>query len=895
MRRGLLLLVCAARLGAEASGTVRDPSGAAVEGARVTLVTPQGGAMGETRTDSGGEFRLPPTAAGSYQLRVEAAGFAPAARAVRLPARGPLRIVLAVAPARGEVSVTAARGYAEAPRESAHVVSVHDLERGSAPLATVAHGIENAPGVLLQQTASAQASPFLRGLTGYQVLNLVDGVRFNNATFRSGPNQYLAFIEPTQAQRVETVLGPAGAQYGSDALGGAIHVLTREARFRAGGGWAPQAELGVTASSADASAGVHANVSLASPRVFWLVGGSGRRHNDIRAGDGVDSHHVFRRLLGLRLEDVRGLVGARQQDTAFTQTGGYTKLALRPSALESATVWYQRSAQDGVRGYKDLWGGLGRMESSFAPQELDFGYLRWEKLALGPLDSVSGTVSYNAQGDGSRRQGLRETDTVTTDFNRVAAWGYAGQGTLHAGRRHAVVFGGELYRERVGSTRVNLSPASGVLTAGRALYPDGARYATHAFFAQSGSEWLAGRLRATGGARHTGIRFRTDADARFGVPAARQRFRDFTWHGSVSWRAREWLTVHGLSGRGFRAPNLNDLGALGLNDLGYEIPAADAIGAGALAATSAGENALSTGRPLTALGAERLLNYEAGLRLHGGRLDARLQWFDAELYDPIVRRTLLFAASSAPSSLSGLAVTPVAQTAAQREQGVTAVATALDPRAVKAFVNDGRARYYGTEALLEYRVAAHWRVEAGYAFLTGRELNPNRNIRRLPPQQGHLTLRYIPAGRRLWVTASAGFAGAQRRLSGGDIDDERIGASRRRQDIADFLGGGRVRGFLSADGRFAPTGETLRQIQDRVLPLGAVIHGVAVAGDGTRVPMLAATHGWAVVNVEGGYPVGERHDVLFGVRNVGDRNYRLHGSGIDAPGRNIFVGLRLRF
>ena len=52
------------------------------------------------------------------------------------------------------------------------------------------------------------------------------------------------------------------------------------------------------------------------------------------------------------------------------------------------------------------------------------------------------------------------------------------------------------------------------------------------------------------------------------------------------------VSVHGLVGRGFRAPNLNDLGALGLNDLGYEVPAESAIDSGGFIGASDGEGVL---------------------------------------------------------------------------------------------------------------------------------------------------------------------------------------------------------------------------------------------------------------------------------------------------------------
>jgi outer membrane receptor protein involved in Fe transport len=76
------------------------------------------------------------------------------------------------------------------------------------------------------------------------------------------------------------------------------------------------------------------------------------------------------------------------------------------------------------------------------------------------------------------------------------------------------------------------------------------------------------------------------------------------------------------------------------------------------------------------------------------------------------------------------------------------------------------------------------------------------------------------------------------------------------------------------------------QIQDRVLP------GV---NDDARVAMYTSTAGWASVDVRSGFLLGEAWDVVVALENVLDKNYRLHGSGIDQPGRNAFVGVRWRW
>ena len=111
---------------------------------------------------------------------------------------------------------------------------------------------------------------------------------------------------------------------------------------------------------------------------------------------------------------------------------------------------------------------------------------------------------------------------------------------------------------------------------------------------------------------------------------------------------------------------------------------------------------------------------------------------------------------------------------------------------------------------------------------------------------------------------------------------------------ADFFNGGRVAPYLES-GVFRPTGESLLQIQDRVLPIGGVVNGVKVVDDSTRVPLYLSTPGWATVSIRSGFRLGESHEIIGSVENLLDRNYRLHGSGTDSPGLGIQVVLRYSF
>lgn len=935
----LLRLACAVLLAAAAAGAegqvfeghLRSADGAPIAGGVLRVHSAAGALLAETRSDQDGRFRIGGPGPGGLWLWIEAPGFA--ARSLRLtpfPSRtvdnssvawrmdqdGPgLQdlgdIVLHPEPLRTSITVTASRGGAVEEGAVPQMTTVRTASQfAERPMPTVAHTIEDAAGVTIQQTTPGQASPFLRGLTGYHTLLLVDGIRLNTAIFRSGPNQYLSFLDTPQAATVEVLQGPAGSQYGSDALGGVIQVLTRQATPD-GPRRYPRLQWSELFDSADLSLRHHGQATGGTARWSWLASGSFTRHNDLRTGKGSDSHHVFTRYLGLGPEQVRELVGTRLQDTAYGQVGAELRSAWRPDEDTQISVSYLRGEVRGLRSYRDQMGGLGRLQALAQPQTLGLLYGRVEREKLPVIGRITGTISWNRQRDDSTRQGTRFSDPVTNDYNRVDALGTTLQGVRHLKGQSILVAGIERYAEGIASRRVETDSLRGEALVRRAQYPNGTRYSQLGAFAQADWDAPGQPWRLSGGLRATGVQFasfasrnQTPAGASLGVPDESLGFGNLSYHVAATFRAKPWLVLHGIHSTGFRAPNANDLGTVGLTGLGYEVPARDAMALGAAFGRDASESALPAGVALRALQPERLRNTEAGIRLRAAGLVIRLQGFLAQFEDPIVRRTLLFPLDRGPTTLSGVEVFPLAPTAAQQAAGVRMFATAEDPRGLKAFVNDGRARYAGMEARIQAQVGATTWLEASGSFVSARELDPVRPVRRLPPAQGVITVRHVPAHGRWWGEVSVLAAARQDAFNAGDFDDERIGASRRRSDIASFFRSALMSPWLSsADAgsgaggelRFLPTGETLRQLQDRVLPLGADFHGVVVANDQTRVPLYVSTPGWARLDVRMGVRLHKGLTLHAGMQNVADASYRVHGSGMDAPGRAVFAGLRAEF
>ncbi len=103
------------------------------------------------------------------------------------------------------------------------------------PMQTAADILLETGNIAIQKTQAGGGSPILRGFEANKILLVVDGVRMNNAIYRSGHLQNSITIDHAILKRTEVIFGPSSLIYGSDALGGVIHYYTKDPELATSG------------------------------------------------------------------------------------------------------------------------------------------------------------------------------------------------------------------------------------------------------------------------------------------------------------------------------------------------------------------------------------------------------------------------------------------------------------------------------------------------------------------------------------------------------------------------------------------------------------------------------------------------------------------------------------
>ncbi len=242
--------------------------------------------------------------------------------------------------------------------------------------------------------------------------------------------------------------------------------------------------------------------------------------------------------------------------------------------------------------------------------------------------------------------------------------------------------------------------------------------------------------------------------------------------------------------------------------------------------------------------------------------------YDLEYHDSVQRRAIVFPTNVVGSVIAGYEIV--------RQDASGLAYIAQDIRPVVTSLNLDRSRIRGVELDGTVRFLSNWSAVAYMAMSNGRLLATGEPIRRMSPPIGGARVRW--SGSRRWLEGTMTFARAQSRLNSGDLTDARIGGARTRSSIAGYFNGtatdlGYVRG-----GVLLATGETLAQVQNRVMGTAATTY------------LHTEAPGFVALGVRGGVQLGSRMSVTVIGDNLTDRNYGVYGSGTDATGASAVHG-----
>ena len=551
---------------------------------------------------------------------------------------------------------------------------------------TTPEALMNSAGVFIQKSTHGAGSPFVRGLTGNQTLILIDGIRLNNSTFRYGPNQYLNTIDPFSLDRIEVLRGSGSVAYGSDALGGTVQLFTLNPAFSD----KPTIHANALSrfASSDMEKTIHAEVRYGDRNLAIKSGLSSRDFGDIVGGDNT----------------------GRQSPSGYKELAYDFKGKIRLNKNWESVISHQFIEQKNIPLYYRV-----HLENfalnEFNLQQRSLSYLQLNgKSEAKLLKSIGFTASFQKT-DEQRNSRKNGSEIVRIETDKVQTLGLTLNIISTILDNWTASSGLEFYQDVVNSDKFDQNIQTNSSTKSRGLYPDNSKFQSYAIY--SLHQIQQGNWRLNFGGRMNGFKINI-ADDNLGNIVVEPNA--LVGNLALAYELSKNSSVYSSYSTGFRSPNIDDLGTLGIVDFRYELPTYD-------------------------LKPEKSYNFEVGYKLRKNKFATSLAFFNTDLKDLITRVKV-------------------------ENQQINGVNVYRKENVEKAFIR-------GFEAEMEFLVSNPIKIYGNLSYTFGENITKNEPVRRIPPMNGKFGIEYRK--NNFFIRPEVWFASSQTRLAQGDKDDIRIG------------------------------------------------------------------------------------------------------------------------
>ena len=437
---------------------------------------------------------------------------------------------------------------------------------------TSADLLESSGNVFIQKSQLGGGSPMIRGFSTNRLLITVDGVRMNNAIFRSGNLQNVISIDPFSIQETEITLGAGSVVYGSDAIGGVMSFYTQKPQLSYKDSLYFQANSAIRYASANREKTGHLDLNFGFKKWAFSSSISFTDFDDLRMGShGPDDY--------LRPEYVDIVNGQDvivpnedpqvQTPTAYDQLNLLQKIRFEPKEDLSFDLGiYYTSTSDYPR-YDRLiryrGDNLRSAEWNYGPQRWFMGNMQVTKLSSSSnlYDKIQATAAYQ-NFEESRIDRDFESEDRRERQEQVDAYSFNVDFEKALSAKTSIFYGLEYVYNRVRSNGFLTNIDTGETSAIVSRYPDGSSWQSIA--AYSSFKYKPNPKFVF----QTGIRYNhviANVDFRANNSFLNLPFDDakinagaLTGTAGISWMPNDMILWKLNASTAFRAPNIDDLG-----------------------------------------------------------------------------------------------------------------------------------------------------------------------------------------------------------------------------------------------------------------------------------------------------------------------------------------------
>lgn len=562
--------------------------------------------------------------------------------------------------------------------------------------------------VFIQKSQLGGGSPMIRGFATNRVLLVVDGVRMNNAIFRSGNLQNVISIDALAVQNAEVVFGPGSIIYGSDAIGGVMDFHTLQPVFSKSKKMLVKLNSLARYSSANNEATGHVDFNIASQKLSLLGSLTHSRFSDLRMGKRGGQDNYLRKTFVQRFNNVDSILVNPdphvQKQSGYRQWNALAKLRFRPTSAIDLLYAFHFSATGDVPRYDRLIEN-NNLLPSFA--EWYYGPQKWTMHQL-QSEVSKPTFLYNSiraslslqRYEESRNDRRFNNSRLRNQSEAVDIWTLNLDASKQFFEKHELFYGAEYVANKVSSHASRRNIVTGAVEPTATRYPDGSTWNSAGVYASYKFN-ISRKITLSSGLRYSRVHLQSTFDTTFfNFPFTSVSLSKGALTGSagIVYRpAERWLFSTNFS-TGFRVPNIDDIGKVFDSEPGNVMV------------------------PNPALAAEYAYNVDVSTGYsHAQKLKFDLTVFYTLLDNAIVRRPFSFNGSDSI-----------------RYESVQS--------RVQALQNVANATVWGVQAGADFMVAKNLRTVIRANYIDGRETDDDKNeqvrLRHAPPFFGSAAVKY---------------------------------------------------------------------------------------------------------------------------------------------------------